>query len=123
VGRARVLLAVAVAVFVCGGSASVARASTQELTIKVSDGTTLACGLILPSGSPPPGGWPGLLLFHGLGQTHAFMETIATAAAAPAGFASLACDARGIGASGGESTLDGPAEVQDARDLFNWLVA
>jgi alpha-beta hydrolase superfamily lysophospholipase len=110
-------------VCVCGGSASAARASTQELTIKVSDGTALACGLILPSGDPPPGGWPGLLLFHGLGQNHATMETIATAAFAPTGFASLACDARGTGASGGTFGLDGPNEVQDVRDLFNWLAA
>ena len=109
--------------FVCGGSASAARAATQELTIKVSDGTTLACGLILPSGSPPPGGWPGLLLFHGLGQSHAVMETIASAAFAPVGFASLACDARGTGASGGTFGLDGPKEVQDAHDLFDWLAA
>jgi pimeloyl-ACP methyl ester carboxylesterase len=123
VGRARVLLAVAVAVFACGGSASAASAATQELSIKVSDGTTLACGLILPPGSPPPGGWPGLLLFHGLGQSHAVMETIANAAFAPVGFASLACDARGTGASGGTFGLDGPKEVRDARDLFAWLAA
>jgi pimeloyl-ACP methyl ester carboxylesterase len=122
VARLRVVVAITAAVFVCGGATS-AHASTQELTITVSDGTTLACGLILPSGSPPPGGWPGLLLFHGLGQTHAFMETIAGAAFAPVGFASLACDARGTGASGGTFGLDGPKEVQDARDLFNWLAA
>ncbi|HJQ50264.1 MAG TPA: CocE/NonD family hydrolase [Gaiellaceae bacterium] len=118
--RLRVVVAVTVAVFICGGAAS-ARASTQELTITVSDGTQLACGLVLPSGSPPPGGWPGLLLFHGLGQSHGEMDTIADAAFAPAGFASLACDARGTGASGGTFGLDGPKEVQDARDLFNWL--
>ncbi|HLY86384.1 MAG TPA: CocE/NonD family hydrolase [Gaiellaceae bacterium] len=122
-GRARVLLAVAIAACVCGGSASAAGSSAQELTIEVSDGTTLACGLVLPSGSPPAGGWPGLLLFHGLGQTHAFMETIATAVFAPAGFASLACDTRGTGDSGGTFGLAGPKEVQDARDLFNWLAA
>lgn len=113
----------AIAVFVCGGSASAARNSTQELTIRVSDGTALACGLVLPSGSPPAGGWPGLLLFHGLGQSHTVMETIASAAFAPAGFASLACDARGTGGSGGTFGLDGPKEVQDARDLFGWLAA
>jgi ABC-2 type transport system ATP-binding protein len=126
VGRTRVLLAVAAAVFVCGGSASAATsasASTQELSIKASDGTTLACGLILPSGSPPPGGWPGILMFHGLGQTHAAMETIARAVLAPVGFASLACDARGTGASDGTFGLDGPLEVQDTRDLFNWFTA
>jgi alpha-beta hydrolase superfamily lysophospholipase len=97
--------------------------STQELTITVSDGTKLACGVVLPSGVPPPGGWPGIILFHGLGQTHAAMETIANAALAPAGFAALMCDARGTGASGGTFGLDGPKEVQDARDLFDWFAA
>src|SRR6266496_2156905 len=88
VGRSRVVVAVGVAaVLVCGGAASGVFAATrstgpttQELTITVSDGTKLACGLVLPGGSPPAGGWPGLLLFHGLGQTHAYMETIANAA-------------------------------------------
>jgi alpha-beta hydrolase superfamily lysophospholipase len=113
-------------VFLCGGSASGAtrvHASTQELSIKASDGTTLACGLVLPGGSAPSGGWPGLLLFHGLGQSHTFMEAIAAAAFAPTGFASLACDARGTGDSGGTFGLAGPKEVQDARDLFDWLAA
>ena len=117
------------AVLVCGGASAVFAATraggktTQELTITVSDGTKLACGLVLPGGSAPSGGWPGVLLFHGLGQDHRYMETIANAALAPAGFASLACDARGTGASGGKFGLDGPKEVQDVRDLFAWLAA
>jgi alpha-beta hydrolase superfamily lysophospholipase len=130
VGPTRIFLAVTVSVLVCAGAASAvpagtraSPATTQELTITASDGTALACGLVLPAGSPPAGGWPGLLLFHGLGQTHAAMETIANAAFAPAGFASLACDARGTGASDGTFGLDGPKEVQDARDLFAWLAA
>ncbi|HJQ74497.1 MAG TPA: CocE/NonD family hydrolase [Gaiellaceae bacterium] len=122
-GRFRVLLAVAVAVLVCGGAASAAGTATQELTITVSDGTKLACGLVLPAGSAPADGWPGVLLFHGLGQNHQSMETIASAALAPAGFASLMCDARGTGASGGAWGLDGPSDVQDVRDLFNYLAA
>jgi len=130
VGRGRVLIAVAAVVIVCSGAASAVFAATrssgpttQELTIEASDGTSLACGLVLPGGSAPSGGWPGVLLFHGLGQTHRDMETIANAALAPAGFASLACDARGTGASGGRFGLDGPREVQDVRDLFAWLAA
>ncbi len=130
VGRTRVLVAVAVAVAVAAGAASAvlagtraSRVTTEELTITASDGTKLACALVLPAGSPPAGGWPGLLLFHGLGQTHATTETIANAAFAPSGFASLACDARGTGASGGTFGLDGPRDVQDARDLFAWLTA
>jgi alpha-beta hydrolase superfamily lysophospholipase len=130
VGRIRLLVAVAVVVLGCVVAASgvlagtrTSKVTTQELTITVSDGTKLACGLVLPAGSPPAGGWPGLLLFHGLGETHTFMETIASAAVAPAGFASLTCDARGTGASGGTFGLDGPTDVQDARDLFNSLTA
>jgi alpha-beta hydrolase superfamily lysophospholipase len=128
--RSRILLVASLAALGCGGAASTVlaasrstRSTTQELTITVSDGTRLACGLVLPDGSPPSGGWPGLLLFHGLGQTHAFMETIARVAFAPVGFASLACDARGTGASGGKFGLDGATEVQDVRDLFAWLAA
>lgn len=118
------------ALLVCAAAASAVYASTRatgptttELTIQASDGTKLACGLVLPGGSPPSGGWPGIILFHGLGQSHADMETIANAAFAPVGFASLACDTRGTGASGGTFGLDGPKEVQDARDLFDWLAA
>ncbi len=105
------LLAIAVTVFVCGGSAGAARSSTQTLfinvSVKASDGTTLDCVLMLPSGSPPAGGWPGVILFHGLGQSGADMQQIGEVLA-PSGFASLACDARGTGFSGGTWGLDGP---------------
>lgn len=129
-GRGRIVVAVAVVLLVGAGAASAVYGATRstgptttELTIQASDGTKLACGLMLPGGSPPSGGWPGIILFHGLGQDHQYMETIANAAFTPAGFASLACDARGTGASGGTFGLDGPKEVQDARDLFKWLAA
>ncbi|HET7568569.1 MAG TPA: CocE/NonD family hydrolase [Gaiellaceae bacterium] len=117
----RRFLVVAVVALACAGPA--AAAAPQELTVTATDGTALACGLVLPDGAPPEGGWPGLLLFHGLGQTHAAMEAVAESVFAPAGYASLACDARGTGASGGAFGLDGPAETQDARDLFAWLAA
>jgi esterase/lipase len=127
VGRFRVALAVAVTALACAGAAPSVLAGThatsQELTITATDGTKLACGLVLPAGSPPAGGWPGVILFHAFGQTHAAMETIANAALAPVGFAALKCDARGTGASGGTFGLDGPNEVQDSRDLFTWFAA
>jgi alpha-beta hydrolase superfamily lysophospholipase len=75
---------------------------------------------LIPSGTAPAGGWPGVILFHGLGQSYADMEPIG-AAMAQFGFAALACDARGTGASGGKWGLDGPREVQDAQDLFSWF--
>src|SRR5579864_7442199 len=95
----------------------------QPVTIIASDGVPLACSIVEPDGAPPAGGWPAVILFHGLGQSHSDMEPIATQALAPAGFASLMCDARGTGASGGVWGLDGPREDQDARDLFTWLAA
>lgn len=129
-GRGRIVVAVVAVLLVGAGAASAVYGATRstgptttELTITVSDGTKLACGLVLPGGNPPSGGWPGIILFHGLGQDHRYMETIAKAAFTPAGFASLACDARGTGASGGTFGLDGPKEVQDAGDLFKWLAA
>ena len=50
------------------------RATTQELTITASDATPLACAYIIPSGTAPAGGWPGVILFHGLGQSRTDME-------------------------------------------------
>jgi esterase/lipase len=83
----------------------------------------LACSLVEPDGTPPAGGWPGVILFHGLGGTHQDMEPIATQFLAPAGYAALECDAEGQGASGGLFGLAGPSVVADARDEFNWLAA
>jgi len=117
----RVALLGVLGVLLCAGSA--AAATPQELTITVSDGTQLSCALVEPDGTAPATGWPAVMLFHGLGGKHEDMETLATQALAPAGFASLMCDARGHGTSGGLFGLDGPADVQDTRELFAWLTA
>jgi esterase/lipase len=73
----------------------------------------------------PDSGTPqaGVMLFHGLGGRHQDMEPLATQFLAPAGYASLACDARGHGTSEGLFGLDGPRDVQDAKELFSWFTA
>ncbi|HEY5098671.1 MAG TPA: CocE/NonD family hydrolase [Gaiellaceae bacterium] len=98
-------------------------ATPQPVTITASDGVQLACSIVEPDGTPPSGGWPAVILFHGLGGSHTDTEPIATGALAPAGYVSLECDARGTGASGGQFGLDGPRENQDAQDLYTWLAA
>ena len=98
-------------------------AAPQELTIAAADGTPLSCALVEPDGTPPAAGWPAVMLFHGLGGKHQDMEPLATGFLAPAGFASLMCDARGHGSSGGLFGLDGPTDVADTQFLFNWLAA
>lgn len=125
VGRVRVALGIVAAALVCAGAAAYARPAAAAtgwttVTIDASDSTPLACAYLVPSGTAPAGGWPGVILFHGLGQSYADMQPIG-AALAQFGFASLACDARGTGASGGKFGLDGPRDVQDAQDLFTWF--
>lgn len=122
VGR-RVALVGAVLGALCWSGSALATAPVQ-LTIPMSDGAQLACSLIEPDGTPPAGGWPALMLFHGLGGTHQeVLEPVALQYFAPAGYASLQCDARGHGTSGGLFGLDGPRDVQDTRELFTWLTA
>src|SRR5215471_17725425 len=119
VGRVRVAVAIVAAALVCAGGASAAPGWT-EVTINASDATPLACAYTVPGGTAPAGGWPGVILFHGLGQSHTDMEPYGSALA-QFGFAALTCDARGTGASGGKFGLDGPRDVQDAQDLFTWF--
>lgn len=104
-------------------AAVLAVAAPQELTLTASDGVPLSCALVEPDDAAPAGGWPAVMLFHGLGGSHQDLEPLATQYLAPAGYASLMCDARGQGTSGGNFGLDGPRDVQDTRDLFNWLAA
>src|SRR3954451_7974930 len=118
-GRVRVVLALFAAALACTGSASAAPGWTT-VTIAASDATPLACEYLLPSGTPPAGGWSGVILFHGLGQSAADMEPIGYAMQ-EFGLATLACDARGTGSSGGKFGLDSPRDTQDAQDLFTWF--
>ena len=93
-------------------------ATPQQLTLPMSDGTQLSCSLTLPDSGTATA---GVMLFHGLGGKHQDMEPIATNFLVPAGYAALACDARGHGASGGQFGLDGPRDVQDTEELFTWF--
>jgi alpha-beta hydrolase superfamily lysophospholipase len=125
VGRVRVALAIVAAILLCAGAAAYARPAAAaggwtNVTITASDSTPLACVYLVPSGTAPAGGWPAVILFHGLGQSYADMQPIGDAME-QFGFATLACDARGTGASGGKWGLDGTRDVQDAQDLFNWF--
>jgi alpha-beta hydrolase superfamily lysophospholipase len=122
VGQRLAFVAPIAAALAASGAASAAT-SLQELAIPMSDGVQLACALVEPDGTPPSGGWPAVMLFHGLGGRHQDLEPAATDYLAPAGYASLMCDARGHGASGGLFGLDGPRDVQDTRELFDWLTS
>ncbi len=82
------------------------------------DGVVIAVTRYTPDGTAPAGGWPGVVVLHGLAGTRGSVDPISSQFAA-AGYAVLAYDARGHGASGGEVTLAGPREVADLRLLRN----
>ena len=119
-GFAGILVLVAL---LCTGAASAPTFTRANHTLVMGDGVSLAATLFAPDGAPPSGGWPGVLLLHGLGADRSQVNALAEQHLAPYGYAVLTVDARGHGASGGRSTLDGPREIADYAAALNWLRA
>ena len=70
------------------------------------------------------------MLLHGLGGSRnagtpfgMSLNSLAETQLVPQGYAALTFDARGHGQSEGLVSIDGPREIQDVRELFNWLAA
>jgi len=97
--------------------------SKQETSILMDDGVSLATTLYLPDGAAPAGGWPGVVMFHGLGGTRSDTNAIAERSFANEGYAVLTFDTRGHGQSGGLFSAVGERELGDYRALFAWLGA
>ena len=115
----RLLLVALVALAV----ASPASAFTKtDGTLTMDDGVSIATTLYTPDGAVPVGGRPGVVVLHGLAGNRGSVDAI-SASFATAGYAVLAYDARGHGASGGEITLAGPREVADLRTIRNAFAA
>src|SRR5437867_2621770 len=106
------------------GAPPVAWVKTDQL-VRAGDGTQLATTLYTPGtvSGPPPAGWPAIIMFHGLGGTRASMNAIAEQTFVREGYVVLTADHRGHGESGGLFDADGPREIRDARDLFDWLAS
>ncbi len=106
------------AFFLWAGSAQAFAKQTGFQTM--SDGTQIAYDLYEPDGAAPAGGWPGVVLMHGLGGSKDDMASFAETFAAH-GYAALAYTARGEGTSTGYLTLAGPDEISDERAMENWF--
>ena len=120
--RRSALLLIAIAALAWPGIA--AAWTKQNLTIPASDGLPLAATLYLPSGAAPAEGWPAIMVHHGLGGDRQGMNGLAEQFFLPGEqYAVLTVDARGHGDTGGFVTLDGPREVADVREAFQWLAA
>ena len=115
----RKLLAVAVLALALPASASAWTKSDEVVTMP--DGVGVATTLYLPDGTAPAGGWPAIVMAHGLGGNRAVSNALAEQLYVPRGYAVLTFDARGHGASGGVVDVDGPAEIADVKLLFERL--
>jgi predicted acyl esterase len=117
---AGLLLVVAI---VCTGAATAPGFARADHTLVMGDGVPLAATFYTPDGTPPQGGWPGVLLLHGLGGDRTQVNPLAEQFLAPYGYAVLTVDARGHGGSGGRSTLSGSREIADYAAALAWLRA
>jgi predicted acyl esterase len=105
--------------------------SKTDLMIRMSDGVGIAATFYVPGSAPAPPirRWPTVLMLHGLGESRTTtrsalgmsINSIAETQLVPQGYAVLTFDARGHGNSGGLVSIDGPREIQDVRELVNWL--
>ena len=114
------LLAVAAGLVAAPQAAAFTR---TDHALAMGDGVTLAASLYTPDGPPPAGGWPAVLVLHGLGGDRGDVSQVAEQFLTPEGYAVLTIDARGHGESGGQSALDGPREVADYASAVAWLRA
>jgi dienelactone hydrolase len=97
--------------------AAPAHAFTKQTgTRSMADGTSIAYDLYEPDGTAPAGGWPGVVVLHGLGGSKDSVSAIAEVFVSH-GFATLAYSARGNGTSTGNLELAGPSETADERAL------
>ena len=94
--------------------------SKQTGTRTMSDGTSIAYDLYEPDGSAPAGGWPGVVVMHGLGGSKDDMGSVA-AAFVSHGYAVLAYTARGHGTSGGVVGLAGPDDLTTEQAMFSFF--
>jgi predicted acyl esterase len=107
-------LAAAIAVPAAGGAPATVQ---TDVTIVAGDGAALAATLVAPADATH---LPAILMLHGLGGKRQDLIPLAQEFAA-AGYVVLAPDFRGHGASDGLTSIDGPREIQDVRELVAWL--
>ena len=121
-----VALALGPAVVAAPAHAAVTK-STFSVPVTQPDATgapvTLDTDVYLPQGTPPSGGWPFVLFFHGGGSNkdNAFDAGHARNFAEH-GYATILYSARGHGNSTGQTSVAGPKEMRDTYDVVAWAL-
>ena len=71
------LAALATALILVVGEAPAATLAKQDVSIPMDDGVSIAATLYIPEGTPPAGGWPAIVFFHGLAGNRQQMNALA----------------------------------------------
>ena len=103
--------------------ATALQASAQiaaDSSLIMSDGVHIETTLTLPSVTPPPSGFPAVIFIHGLGGDKDDISLVGELLSSR-GYACLTYSVRGQGKSGGLSTIMGPREEQDLREVVTFL--
>jgi pimeloyl-ACP methyl ester carboxylesterase len=113
-----------VALVLGAGPAVGGQAARQDVSIPMDDGVAIAGTLFTPNGAAPAGGWPAVVLVHGIGGNREQLNLFATAyGLVERDYVVLTIDARGHGQSGGLASFAGSRDVADARAVHAWLAA
>jgi ABC-2 type transport system ATP-binding protein len=99
-----------------------ASASAETGFVAMDDGIRLQYVLDEPSGTAPAGGWPAIVVMHGLGGSADQVAPLAEDFAQH-GYAALAFSVRGQGGSNGSLGIAGPRDVADMKAMVAWLEA
>ena len=94
--------------------------SKQSGTRTMTDSVSIAYDLYEPDGAAPAGGWPGIVVLHGLGGDKDSMAAVATVFVSH-GYAVLAYTDRGHGTSGGFAGLAGPDDIATEQAMFSFF--
>lgn len=116
--RVRRFLIVLVAALL--GAAPAQAFSKQTGTRTMTDGVSIAYDLYEPDGAAPSGGWPGVVVMHGLGGSKDSMASVADVFVSH-GYAVLAYTDRGHGTSGGFAGLAGPDDLATEQAMFTFF--
>lgn len=101
-----------------------ASAAERQAWITMNDGVRLDATVCAPEGPAPAGGWPGLILVHGHGDTACKVSCLSRARRSAArGYLAVAYSVRGQGGSEGLSFHMGPREVYDLQDVVAWVLS
>ncbi len=91
-----------------------------DFMLTLTDGIKLDCTKLIPSGTPPAGGWPCVLITHGFGLSK-YTDLPEAQDYASNGYYSFVYSMRGQGISEGQSNFISMTEANDIKQVVQYM--